>query len=123
MLGAGVFVFQLRHFLFRTVEHTAELVRKTKIDTGAGNSRATFELSGQSFTKLICLDADLFQQRLSDAVALIEQRGQKMLVGDFLMIELRSDILRRLQRFLHLLRKFIDAHPSNSERNWASKRA
>ncbi len=33
-----------------------------------------------------------------------------MLVRDFLLIELRRDILRRLQRFLHLLRKFIRSH-------------
>ncbi len=36
-----------------------------------------------------------------------------MLVRDFLLIELRSDILRRLQRFLHLLRKFIRSHVSD----------
>ena len=31
-------------------------------------------------------------------------------VGDFLMIELRSDILRSLERLLHLLGELIDAH-------------
>ena len=36
-----------------------------------------------------------------------------MLIGDFLLIELRSDILRRLQRFLHFLRKFIRSHASS----------
>ena len=36
-----------------------------------------------------------------------------MLVGDFLLIELRRDILRRLQRFLHLLGKFIRPHASH----------
>src|SRR4030095_252485 len=35
-----------------------------------------------------------------------------MLVGDFRMVSLRSDVLRSLQRFLHLLRVFIDAHGS-----------
>jgi hypothetical protein len=29
------------------------------------------------------------------------------------MIELRSDILRRLERFLHLLGELVDAHSSN----------
>src|SRR5437588_3126315 len=33
-----------------------------------------------------------------------------MLVCQLLMIRLRSDILRPLERFLHLLGKFIDAH-------------
>jgi hypothetical protein len=36
-----------------------------------------------------------------------------MLIGDFLMIELRSDVLRRLQRLLHLLREPVDPHASN----------
>jgi hypothetical protein len=62
---------------------------------------------------LIRLDADFLQQRLSDAIALIEQRRQEMLVADFLMIELRSDILRRLERFLHLLGELVDPHISN----------
>ncbi len=33
-----------------------------------------------------------------------------MLVGDFRMISLRSEVLCRLQRFLHLLRVSVDAH-------------
>ncbi len=37
-----------------------------------------------------------------------------MLVRDFLLIELRRDFLRRLQRFLHLLGKFIGSHTSIS---------
>jgi hypothetical protein len=32
-------------------------------------------------------------------------------VRDFLMIVLRCQILRSLERFLHLLRKTINAHP------------
>jgi hypothetical protein len=35
-----------------------------------------------------------------------------MFVGDFLMIELRRDILRRLERFLHFLREPVDPHTS-----------
>jgi hypothetical protein len=33
-----------------------------------------------------------------------------MLIGNFLVIGLRSKILRRLERFLHSLRELIDAH-------------
>jgi hypothetical protein len=33
-----------------------------------------------------------------------------MFVRDFLLIELRRHILRRLQRLLHFLREFIDSH-------------
>jgi len=43
---------------------------------------------------------------------LIQKSGQKMLVGNFRMVSLRSQVLRALQRFLHLLREFVDAHPS-----------
>jgi len=41
---------------------------------------------------------------------LIEQRQQEMFVGDFLMVRLRSEVLRRLERFLHLLGELIDPH-------------
>ena len=116
MLGAGELVLELRHFLFGAVQDAAKLVRQTKIDTRAGDFRFAIQLSEQLIAELIWLNADFFEQRLGDALALIEQSGQKMFVRDFLMIELRSDILRGLQRFLHLLRKFIDAHPSKSDR-------
>jgi hypothetical protein len=33
-----------------------------------------------------------------------------MLIGNFRMISLRSEVLCRLQRLLHLLRVFVDAH-------------
>src|SRR6202011_2451593 len=103
MFGASVFVFQLRHLLFRAVEHAAELIRKTKIDSGTNNFGTALKLAGQSFAQPVRRHTDFLEQRLSDAIALIKQRRQKMLVTDLLMIELRSDILRRLQRFLHLL--------------------
>src|SRR4029077_17134449 len=112
MLGARIFVFQLRHFFLRGVEHAAEFIGKTKIDSGAGDSRPAFELSAQSLAQSIRRNTDFLQKRLSDAVALVEERGQKMLVADFLMIKLRSDVLRRLERFLHLLGELVDGHPS-----------
>ena len=31
-----------------------------------------------------------------------------MLIRDFLLVELRRDILRRLHRLLHFLREFVD---------------
>jgi hypothetical protein len=43
---------------------------------------------------------------------LIEKRGKKMLIRDFLVIGLRSKVLRRLQCFLHFLRELVDAHAS-----------
>jgi hypothetical protein len=43
---------------------------------------------------------------------LVEERRQKMLVRDFLMIKLRSDVLRGLERFLHFLGELVDAHNS-----------
>src|SRR6266403_944124 len=109
MLGARIFIFQLRHFFPRAGEHDAELMGKPKIDSRAGDSRPAFELSGQSLAQSIRRDTDFLEQRLSDAVALVEERGQKMLVADFLMIKLRSDVLRGLERFLHLLGELVDS--------------
>src|SRR6266446_4050944 len=112
MLGAGIFVFQLRHLLLGAVEHTAELIGESQIDSRAVHFRTPLELGGQSFPQSIRRHADFLEKRLCYSIALIEKRGQEMLVGNFLMIELRSDILRRLQRLLHLLRELIDAHES-----------
>jgi hypothetical protein len=41
---------------------------------------------------------------------LVEQRQEEMLVGDFLMVRLRSEVLRRLQGFLHFLSELVDPH-------------
>ena len=47
-----------------------------------------------------------------------------MFVRDFRMISLRSEILRRLQRLLHLLRVFVDPHASKitKERRFPNRR-
>ena len=112
MLGAGVFVLQLRHLFLRAVEYAAEFVRQTKIDSRAVNFRTTLELGGQSFSQSIRRHTDFLEERLGDSIALIQKGRQKMFVRYFLMIELRSDILRRLQRLLHLLGEPVNAHNS-----------
>jgi hypothetical protein len=62
------------------------------------------------FTQLIYVRSNLLKKRPRYAFALIQKRGKKMLVRNIRMIGLRSQILRALQRLLHLLRVFIDAH-------------
>src|SRR6266853_2251283 len=114
MLGARIFVFQLRHFFLSAVEQAAELIGKPKIDSRAGDSRPAFELSGQSLAQSIRRNTNFLEQRLSYAVTLVEERRQKMLVRDFLMIKLRSDVLRGLERFLHFLGEPVNAHTSQS---------
>ena len=46
-----------------------------------------------------------------------------MLIGNFLVIGLRSEVLRRRQRFLHLLRELIDAHESPLTIAWRAANA
>ena len=70
------------------------------------------KFSGQAFPQARHRHTDFLEQRLGYAVALVEKRGKKMFVGNFLIIGLRSKILRRLQGFLHFLRELIDAHAS-----------
>jgi hypothetical protein len=41
---------------------------------------------------------------------LVEESRQKMLVRDFLMIKLRSEVLCCLKRLLHLLSELVDPH-------------
>src|SRR5207302_1578161 len=91
-------------------EHAAKLIGEPKIDGRAVHFRAPLKFAGQSFTQAIRRHADFLEKRLRYSIALIEKRRQEMLVGNFLMIELRSDVLRRLQRFLHLLSELIDTH-------------
>ena len=110
MLGARELVFQLRHLLLRAVEHAPEFIREAKIDSRAVNFRPTLEFARQSFAQTINRDADFLEQRLSYSVGLIEKRRKKMFIRNLLMIELRSDILRSLQRLLHLLCEPVDAH-------------
>jgi len=67
-------------------------------------------------TQPIYICSKLFKERPRYALTLIQQSGKKMLIRDFRMIGLRSQILRGLQRLLHLLRVFVDAHASTYER-------
>ena len=96
VLGTGELIFQDRHLFFRAIKHAAKLGREANIGGAAGNSGATLELGRQSFVQLIDRYANFFEQRPRDPLALIKQRGEEMFVVDFLMIKLRSDILRRL---------------------------
>jgi hypothetical protein len=68
----------------------------------------------QTVAQLIYVDSDLLEQRSRYSLRLIEQGRKKMLIRNFLVIGLRSEILRRLERLLHFLREFIDAHASPS---------
>src|SRR5260370_28258167 len=68
----------------------------------------------QTVAQLIYVDSDLLEQRSRYSLCLIEQGGKKMLIRNFLVIGLRSEILRRLERLLHFLRELIDAHASSS---------
>ena len=67
-------------------------------------------------TEAIDVRSNLLKKRPRYAFALVQKRRKKMLVCDFRMIGLRSQILCRLQRLLHLLRVFVDAHTSTYER-------
>src|SRR6266852_7037919 len=100
MLGARKLVFQDRHLLLRAVEHAAQFIGETKIDRAAVHLWTTLELARQSLSQAIHGHANFFEQRPGYAVALIKKRGEKMLVCNLLMIRLRRDILRRLQRLL-----------------------
>ena len=112
MLGACIFIFQFRHLLLGAVQDAAEFVRKTQIDGCAVNFRTSLKFTGKAFTQTSHRHTNLFEQRPRYSIRLIEKHGKKMLVSDFLVIGLRSEILRRLQRFLHLLRELVDAHAS-----------
>jgi hypothetical protein len=43
---------------------------------------------------------------------LVKEREQEMFIRQFLMVRVRRQVLRGLQRLLHLLREFLDPHAS-----------
>ena len=110
MLGTRKLVLQFGHLLLRAVQDTAEFVREAQIESRAVNFRTALQLRAQSFAQLLYICPNFLKQRASYSVALVQKSGKKMLVGDFLMISLRSQVLCRLQRLLHLLRELVDAH-------------
>src|SRR5438046_2337095 len=118
MLCAGKLIFQFRHLLLGRIQNAAVFVRKTHISGGSVDFWATLQLRAQSVPQLIYICSNFLEERPRYALALIQESGKKMFIGNFRMVSLRSDVLRSLQRLLHLLCVFIDAHDSkDSERN------
>src|SRR5436305_12730975 len=64
--------------------------------------------------QLVRVDSNFLEQWPRYSVGLIEKSRKKMLIGDFLVVRLRSKILRRLERLLHFLRELVDTHKSPS---------
>src|SRR5439155_25843985 len=90
--------------------HAAKFIGEPQVGRGAVNCWTPLQLRAQSFPQLIYICSNLLKERPRYALALVQERGKKMFVRDFRMISLRSEVLRRLQRLLHLLRVFVDAH-------------
>ena len=113
MFGAEEFILQLRHLFLGGIDRRPQLVADPLIVAAALDLRTPLQLLVQVASQIRDRHAHLLQQRPRHPIRLVEEREQEMLVRDFLLIELRRDILRRLQRFLHLLRKFIRSHTSS----------
>jgi len=73
---------------------------------------AAIQIRTQQVAQLLYIRPNLFEKRPGYPLALVQKGGKKMFVGDVRMISLRRQILCSLQRLLHLLRVFIDAHTS-----------
>src|SRR5262245_8632337 len=112
MLGTRELVLELGHLFLSIVQDGAELVGDPQIGCGSVNLRATLQLRAQPPLQLIDVCSNLLKERARYALALLQKSGKKMLVRNFRMIALRSEVLRCLQRFLHFLRVSVDAHPS-----------
>ena len=113
MFGAEEFIFQLRHFLFGGIDCRAQLVADALIITSALDLRTSLQFLGEATAQICNSHAHFFQQGPRHAIRLVEKREQEMLVRNLLLIELRRDILRCLQRLLHLLSKLIRSHVSD----------
>src|SRR6266478_2565953 len=100
MLGTRKLVLQFGHLLLGAIQHTAEFVRETQIDRCAVDFRAALQLRAQSFAQLLYICSNFLKEGPGYSVGLVQKSRKKMLVGNFLMISLRSQILCRLQRLL-----------------------
>src|SRR5512132_1125486 len=112
MLRAGEFIFELGHLLLGAVQHGTEFIRDPQIGGAAMAFRATLQLRAKPFLELIYICPNFLEERASYSIALVQKSGKKMFVRDFGIVQLRREVLRRLQRLLHFLRVSVDAHGS-----------
>ena len=119
MLSAGEFIFELGHLLLGAVQHGAQFVRDAQIGRAAVDFRATLQLRAKPFLQLINICPNLLEERASYSIALVQKSGKKMFVRDFGIVQLRREVLRRLQRLLHFLRVSVDAHGSKYQTGFA----
>src|SRR5215831_8207740 len=112
MFGARKLIFELGHFLFGAVQHAAEFVRDPQSGGATVDFRAMLQLRTQPFLQLINICPNLLQERPRYAIALTQKSRKKMFVRNFGIVQLRREVLCRLQRLLHLLRVSVDAHGS-----------
>ena len=80
----------------------------TLLDLGA--YAEALRASEHGVARMRALGMPLLYWAALDALAMVQQRRKKMFIRDFRIIRLRRHVLRRLQRLLHLLRVFVDAH-------------
>src|SRR6266576_6359279 len=114
MLRARELILQFRHLFLRAIEDAAKFICQSQIDRGAVDFRASLQLRMQTVAQLVRIDSNFLKERSRYSIRLIEKSKKEMLIGNFLVIGLRGEILRRLQRLLHLLRELIDTHESPS---------
>ena len=112
MLAARELIFELGHLLLGAVQHGAQFVRDPQIGGAAVDFRAMLQVRAKPFLQLINICPNLLQERASYSITLVQKSRKKMFVRDFGIVQLRGEILRRLQGFLHFLRVSIDAHGS-----------
>lgn len=80
-----------------------------KLDAGApeGVGREPIQFLLEAVAQALCRYAYFLEQRTRHAFSLVEQCREEMLVADLGVVVLRSEILRRLQRFLPFLGEFV----------------
>jgi hypothetical protein len=113
MFGTEEFILQLHHLLLRRVDRRPQLVPNPLIVSAALDFRPPLQFLRQPRPQIRDRDSHLLQEWPRHPIGLVEQREQEMLIRYLLLIELRGDILRRLQRLLHFLGKFIWSHGSD----------
>ena len=111
MLGAGVFVLELGGLGLRGIKSLLERLAHERVGGRcAGNLGAAREFFIEITAEGVGVDAEFLQERLDEALGLIDEGEQQMFAVDLLMGMVRRDGLRALQRFLSLDGESIELH-------------
>ena len=109
VLHAGEFVFQHRHLALGTIEDCAEFLGDLGLGCATDFSEFGYRIAEAGFERGNG-DAEFFQERLGEAIGLLEEREQEMLGCDLGVVVFRGRLEGRIHGLAELDGKFFGSH-------------